>query len=184
MHALAQPIQRPGHRPTITSRLDPASWFSSPRRNVSRTSIENPAPCLVLFCEEPLRQTGTLYHPPSASFSSQLRPRVLSNPPFLPLPYRHAISFHSDVNAQSSARPAHLRERLDAVVPTTEQYLVHHTLLRRLLGTAPYLHIALEVVSQVFRFRRHQLLKMATFVMRGSLRKATLQRDAMPCRFL
>lgn len=107
------------------------------------------------------------------------RPRVLSNPPFLPLPYRHAISFHSDFNAQSSARPVHLRERLDAVVPTTEQYLAHHTLPRCLLGTSPYLDIALEVSSQVFCFRRHQLPKV---VMRGSLREATLQMNVMPCR--
>lgn len=68
-----------------------------------------------------------------------------------------AISFHSDLNAQSSARPVHLRERLDAVVPTTEQYLVHHTRLRRLLGTSPYLHTALGVCNEEFRFRRHRL---------------------------
>lgn len=61
------------------------------------------------------------------------------------------------VNAQSSARLVHLRERPDAVVPTTEQYLRHHTLLRRLLGTSLYLHIALEVSSEEFWFRRHSL---------------------------
>lgn len=64
---------------------------------------------------------------------------------------------------------------------TTEQYLEHHTLLRRLLGTASYLHMALGVVNQVFRFRRYELPRIATFVMRGSLREAMLQMIATPC---
>lgn len=59
---------------------------------------------------------------------------------------------------------------------------MHHTLLRRSLGTSPYLHVALEVSNEEFWCRRHSLGSDIRDARQPQLSEAILQMDAIHYR--